>query len=106
MRCVVGPEFSSGRRVKMSVHNVMTPVLLNNIFSSLEGRVEPGTPHLRFIMITCLSDRKVTHLISARPVHHTGSSEGLAGSRSRQVWSRDSNPAGAGSDLLRHGEER
>uniref|UniRef100_A0A3Q3LTN3 Uncharacterized protein n=1 Tax=Mastacembelus armatus TaxID=205130 RepID=A0A3Q3LTN3_9TELE len=41
VRCVVGPEFSSGRRVKMSVHNVMTPVLLNNIFSSLEGRVEP-----------------------------------------------------------------
>ncbi|KAI3375571.1 hypothetical protein L3Q82_003708 [Scortum barcoo] len=41
VRCVVGPEFSSGRRVKMSVHNVMTPVLLNNIFSSLEGRVKP-----------------------------------------------------------------
>ncbi|KAK9525205.1 hypothetical protein VZT92_017527 [Zoarces viviparus] len=41
VRCVVGPEFSSGRRVAMSVHNVMTPVLLNNIFSSLEGRVEP-----------------------------------------------------------------
>ncbi|XP_070786260.1 transferrin receptor protein 2 [Enoplosus armatus] len=41
VHCVVGPEFSSGRRVKMSVHNVMTPVLLNNIFSSLEGRVEP-----------------------------------------------------------------
>ncbi|XP_034741986.1 transferrin receptor protein 2, partial [Etheostoma cragini] len=41
VRCMVGPEFSSGRRVKMSVHNVMTPVLLNNIFSSLTGRVEP-----------------------------------------------------------------
>ncbi|XP_037618873.1 transferrin receptor protein 2 isoform X1 [Sebastes umbrosus] len=41
VRCVVGPEFSSGRRVKMLVHNVMTPVLLNNIFSSLEGRVDP-----------------------------------------------------------------
>uniref|UniRef100_A0A3Q1J4N9 Uncharacterized protein n=1 Tax=Anabas testudineus TaxID=64144 RepID=A0A3Q1J4N9_ANATE len=41
VRCVVGPEFSSGRKVKMSVSNVMTPVLLNNIFSSLEGRVEP-----------------------------------------------------------------
>ncbi|XP_047442148.1 transferrin receptor protein 2 isoform X2 [Mugil cephalus] len=41
VRCVVGPDFSSGRRVQMSVHNVMTPVLLNNIFSSLEGRVEP-----------------------------------------------------------------
>ncbi|XP_031734499.1 transferrin receptor protein 2 isoform X1 [Anarrhichthys ocellatus] len=41
VRCVVGPEFSSGRRVTMSVHNVMTPVLLNNIFSSLEGRGEP-----------------------------------------------------------------
>ncbi|CAJ1048335.1 LOW QUALITY PROTEIN: transferrin receptor protein 2 [Xyrichtys novacula] len=41
VRCVVGPGLSSGRRVKMSVHNVMTPVLLNNIFSSLEGRVEP-----------------------------------------------------------------
>ncbi|XP_041821343.1 transferrin receptor protein 2 [Chelmon rostratus] len=41
VRCVVGPEFTSKRRVKMSVHNVMTPVLLNNIFSSLESRVEP-----------------------------------------------------------------
>ncbi|XP_061565952.1 transferrin receptor protein 2 isoform X2 [Cololabis saira] len=41
VRCVLGPDFSSGRRVHMSVHNVMTPVLLNNIFSSLEGRVEP-----------------------------------------------------------------
>ncbi|XP_070849156.1 transferrin receptor protein 2 [Chaetodon trifascialis] len=41
VRCVLGPEFSSGRRVKMSVHSVMTPVLLNNIFSSLESRVEP-----------------------------------------------------------------
>ncbi|XP_072232204.1 transferrin receptor protein 2 isoform X2 [Leuresthes tenuis] len=41
VRCVLGPEFSSGRRVQMAVHNVMTPVLLNNIFSSLEGRVEP-----------------------------------------------------------------
>ncbi|XP_076581658.1 transferrin receptor protein 2 [Chaetodon auriga] len=41
VRCAVGPEFNSGRRVKMSVHNVMTPVLLNNIFSSLESRVEP-----------------------------------------------------------------
>lgn len=26
----------------MAVHNAMTPVLLNNIFSSLEGRDEPG----------------------------------------------------------------
>uniref|UniRef100_A0A8C9ZRP7 Transferrin receptor 2 n=1 Tax=Sander lucioperca TaxID=283035 RepID=A0A8C9ZRP7_SANLU len=41
VRCVVGPEFSAGRRVKMAVHNVLTPVLLNNIFSSLTGRVEP-----------------------------------------------------------------
>ncbi|KAM4564279.1 transferrin receptor protein 2 [Fundulus diaphanus] len=41
VRCVLGPEFSSGRRVRISVHNIMTPVLLNNIFSSLEGRVEP-----------------------------------------------------------------
>ncbi|XP_059211004.1 transferrin receptor protein 2 [Centropristis striata] len=41
VRCVIGPEFSSGQRVKMSVHNVMTPVLLNNIFSSLEGRDDP-----------------------------------------------------------------
>ncbi|KAM8900328.1 transferrin receptor protein 2 isoform 1-T2 [Spinachia spinachia] len=39
--CAVGPELSAGRRVSMSVYNVMTPVLLNNIFSSLEGRVEP-----------------------------------------------------------------
>ncbi|XP_034412872.1 transferrin receptor protein 2 [Cyclopterus lumpus] len=41
VHCVVGPEFSSGHTVAMSVHNVMMPVLLNNIFSSLEGRVEP-----------------------------------------------------------------
>uniref|UniRef100_UPI0037E81DEE transferrin receptor protein 2 n=1 Tax=Semicossyphus pulcher TaxID=241346 RepID=UPI0037E81DEE len=41
VRCMVGPQFSSGRRVKMTVHNAMTPILLNNIFSSLEGRVEP-----------------------------------------------------------------
>ncbi|XP_028254650.1 transferrin receptor protein 2 [Parambassis ranga] len=41
VRCVVGPELRSGHRVQMSVQNVMTPVLLNNIFSSLEGRVEP-----------------------------------------------------------------
>nr|XP_029131188.1 transferrin receptor protein 2 isoform X2 [Labrus bergylta] len=41
VHCVLGPRFSSGRRVKMAVHNVMTPVLLNNVFSSLEGRVEP-----------------------------------------------------------------
>ncbi|XP_062271186.1 transferrin receptor protein 2 [Scomber scombrus] len=41
VRCVVGPQFSSGRQVKMAVHNAMTPVLLNNIFSSLEGRDEP-----------------------------------------------------------------
>uniref|UniRef100_A0A3Q4GFG9 Transferrin receptor 2 n=1 Tax=Neolamprologus brichardi TaxID=32507 RepID=A0A3Q4GFG9_NEOBR len=41
VRCVVGPQFSNGRRVQMSVQNVMKPILLNNIFSSLEGRVEP-----------------------------------------------------------------
>ncbi|XP_041840704.1 transferrin receptor protein 2 isoform X2 [Melanotaenia boesemani] len=41
VRCVLGPDFVSGRRVQMAVHNVMTPVLLNNIFSSLVGRVEP-----------------------------------------------------------------
>ncbi|GLD47604.1 transferrin receptor protein 2-like isoform X2, partial [Lates japonicus] len=41
VHCMVGPEFSSRRRVKMSVHNTMTPVLLNNIFSSVVGRVEP-----------------------------------------------------------------
>ncbi|CAN9509398.1 unnamed protein product [Ophioblennius macclurei] len=41
VRCLVGPDLNSGRRVQLSVHNVMAPVLLNNIFSSLEGRVEP-----------------------------------------------------------------
>lgn len=41
--CVLGPDFSLGRQVRVSVHGVMRPVLLNNIFSSLEGRVEPGT---------------------------------------------------------------
>ncbi|XP_023201643.1 transferrin receptor protein 2 isoform X3 [Xiphophorus maculatus] len=38
VRCVLGPDFGSGRRVRLSVQNLMTPVLLNNIFSSLEGR--------------------------------------------------------------------
>ncbi|PWA19180.1 hypothetical protein CCH79_00019739, partial [Gambusia affinis] len=42
VRCVLGPDFGSGRRVRLSVQNLMTPVLLNNIFSSLEGR-EPVT---------------------------------------------------------------
>ncbi|XP_008303388.1 transferrin receptor protein 2 [Stegastes partitus] len=41
VRCVVGPDLSAGRKVQLSVHNKMTPILLNNIFSSLEGRVEP-----------------------------------------------------------------
>ncbi|TNM93863.1 hypothetical protein fugu_002039 [Takifugu bimaculatus] len=41
VRCVVGPDLSSARKVKMSVNNEMMPVLLNNIFSSLEGQVEP-----------------------------------------------------------------
>uniref|UniRef100_A0A3Q1C7I6 Transferrin receptor 2 n=1 Tax=Amphiprion ocellaris TaxID=80972 RepID=A0A3Q1C7I6_AMPOC len=41
VRCVVGPELNAGRRVQLSVHNKMMPILLNNIFSSLEGRVEP-----------------------------------------------------------------
>uniref|UniRef100_A0A3Q1F6Y2 Transferrin receptor 2 n=1 Tax=Acanthochromis polyacanthus TaxID=80966 RepID=A0A3Q1F6Y2_9TELE len=41
VRCVVGPDLSAGRRVQLSVHNKMAPILLNNIFSSLEGRVEP-----------------------------------------------------------------
>ncbi|XP_028298224.1 transferrin receptor protein 2 isoform X5 [Gouania willdenowi] len=41
VRCLVGPGLSSGRRVQLVVHNVMRPVQLNNIFSSLEGRMEP-----------------------------------------------------------------
>lgn len=100
VQCVVGPDLSSGRKVKMSVTNQMTPVLLNNIFSSLEGRLEPGTevqPHPGW----SLRDPG----LSVRPVHHPGGPEGLAGSRSRQVWSRDGCPAGAGSDLLCHGQK-
>uniref|UniRef100_A0A3Q4MDI7 Transferrin receptor 2 n=1 Tax=Neolamprologus brichardi TaxID=32507 RepID=A0A3Q4MDI7_NEOBR len=38
---VASKLLSNGRRVQMSVQNVMKPILLNNIFSSLEGRVEP-----------------------------------------------------------------
>lgn len=53
VRCVVGPALSSGRKVKISVNNEMMPVLLNNIFSSLEGRVEPGI----------LSDARATELV-------------------------------------------
>ncbi|XP_036447462.1 transferrin receptor protein 2 [Colossoma macropomum] len=42
VRCVVGPEFSvGGRQVKMAVYNSMSPVLLNNIFASIEGKTEP-----------------------------------------------------------------
>ncbi|TRY60732.1 hypothetical protein DNTS_007805, partial [Danionella cerebrum] len=44
VECVLGPGFSGGsnRRLKMAVHNTMKPVLLNNIFGSIEGSVEPG----------------------------------------------------------------
>lgn len=101
VRCVVGPDLSSGRKVKMSVSNEMRPVLLNNIFSSVEGRLEPGT-RVQPEPDWSLRDPG----LSVRPVHHPGSPEGLAGSRSRQVWSRDGCPAGAGSDLLSHGEKR
>lgn len=43
VRCVLGPEFSAsdGRKVKMAIYNTMTSVLLNNIFASIEGKVEP-----------------------------------------------------------------
>lgn len=41
VRCLLGPDLSSGQKVQVSVTNQMKPVLLNNIFSSLEGRVEP-----------------------------------------------------------------
>lgn len=44
VHCVLGPEFSAadGRKVKMAVYNTMNSVLLNNIFASIEGKVEPG----------------------------------------------------------------
>ncbi|XP_071190339.1 transferrin receptor protein 2 isoform X2 [Salvelinus alpinus] len=43
VHCVLGRGFTSGdgRRIRMGVYNTMTPVLLNNIFSSLDGRIEP-----------------------------------------------------------------
>ncbi|KAJ8387441.1 hypothetical protein AAFF_G00156790 [Aldrovandia affinis] len=43
VRCALGPELSSGegRRVRMGVYNTMMPVLLNNIFASIEGKIEP-----------------------------------------------------------------
>ncbi|XP_007237563.3 transferrin receptor protein 2 [Astyanax mexicanus] len=42
VRCVLGPGFSvEGRQVKMAVYNSMSPVLLNNIFASIEGKAEP-----------------------------------------------------------------
>ncbi|KAM6949205.1 transferrin receptor protein 2 [Aplochiton taeniatus] len=43
VRCALGPGFSGGggRKVRMAVHNTMRRVLLNNLFSSLEGRIEP-----------------------------------------------------------------
>lgn len=43
VQCVLGPGFSGVgvRRLKMAVYNSMKPVLLNNIFASIEGKVEP-----------------------------------------------------------------
>ncbi|XP_043088513.1 transferrin receptor protein 2 isoform X3 [Puntigrus tetrazona] len=43
VQCVLGPGFTGPdeRRVKMAVYNTMKPVLLNNIFASIEGKVEP-----------------------------------------------------------------
>ncbi|XP_030631575.1 transferrin receptor protein 2 [Chanos chanos] len=43
VHCVLGPEFSGGdgRKLRMGVYNTMTPVLLNNIFASIEGKIEP-----------------------------------------------------------------
>ncbi|KAG9346430.1 hypothetical protein JZ751_006741 [Albula glossodonta] len=43
VRCALGPGLSSGegRRVRMGVYNTMRPVLLNNIFASIEGKIEP-----------------------------------------------------------------
>ncbi|MCI4387887.1 hypothetical protein PGIGA_G00079260 [Pangasianodon gigas] len=43
VRCALGPEFSAadGRKVKMAVYNTMNSVLLNNIFASIEGKIEP-----------------------------------------------------------------
>lgn len=103
VRCVVGPEFGSRHKVKMSVHNVMTPVLLNNIFSSLEGRVEPGGVLSPAQVHSCNLITRT--LLYVRPVHHPGSPEGLAGARGREVGGWNSCSSGAGSNLLRHGEE-
>ncbi|KAK1803642.1 hypothetical protein P4O66_020759, partial [Electrophorus voltai] len=43
VQCVLGPGFSGpdGRRVKMDVYNRMSPVLINNVFASIEGKIEP-----------------------------------------------------------------
>ncbi|XP_048884109.1 transferrin receptor protein 2 [Brienomyrus brachyistius] len=43
VRCALGLAFGAveGRRVRMGVYNTMTPVLLNNIFASIEGKTEP-----------------------------------------------------------------
>ncbi|XP_065131816.1 transferrin receptor protein 2 [Paramisgurnus dabryanus] len=43
VQCVLGPGFTGpgGHRVKMGVFNTMKPVLLNNIFASIEGKLEP-----------------------------------------------------------------
>lgn len=51
VQCVLGPSFTgpSERRVKMAVYNTMKPVLLNNIFASIEGKIEPGTSRRVFV---------------------------------------------------------
>lgn len=51
VQCVLGPSFTgpSERRVKMAVYNTMKPVLLNNIFASIEGKIEPGTSRWVFV---------------------------------------------------------
>ncbi|KAL2079388.1 hypothetical protein ACEWY4_025132 [Coilia grayii] len=43
VECVLGPSLKGapGHRLRMGVYNVMRPVLLNNIFASIEGRIEP-----------------------------------------------------------------
>uniref|UniRef100_A0A671SGV4 Transferrin receptor protein 2-like n=2 Tax=Cyprinidae TaxID=7953 RepID=A0A671SGV4_9TELE len=43
VQCVLGPGFTGPgeRKVKMAVYNTMKPVLLNNIFASIEGKIEP-----------------------------------------------------------------
>lgn len=110
VQCVLGPSFTgpSERRVKMAVYNTMKPVLLNNIFASIEGKIEPGTSCWVFVSRgsadECIKPSSV--LLSVRSLYNCRGPEGFMGPRSREVWSRNGPPDGTSKNLQQHGGKR